>query len=65
MKSRVEVYSSNIFGLGTRRRRVVSFTHRPLYLREKSSRYRLDRRLDVPQSRFGGCREEKDLLPMP
>jgi hypothetical protein len=39
-----------ILDLGTRRRRVVSFTLRPLYPRENSPQYPLDRRLGVPQS---------------
>jgi hypothetical protein len=40
---------------------MVSFTPLPLYLRGKSSRYSIDRRLDGPQSRSGRCGEEKNL----
>jgi len=49
-----------ILDLGTRRRRVASFTIRPLYPQGKGSRYQLDRRLDGPQSRSGHGGEEKD-----
>jgi hypothetical protein len=40
---------------------VVSFTLRPLYLREKDSRYPLDRRLGEPQNRSERHEEEKNL----
>jgi hypothetical protein len=56
-------YSSNILDLGTRWRRVVSFTPRPLYPRGKSRQYLLDRRLGGSQSRSGRCGEEKNLAP--
>jgi hypothetical protein len=54
-------YSSNFLDLGTRWRRVVSFTPLPLYPRGKRLRYPLDRRLGRPQSRSGRCGEEKKL----
>jgi hypothetical protein len=38
-------YISNILNLGTSRRCVVSLTPRPIYLRIKSPRHPLDRRL--------------------
>jgi hypothetical protein len=41
---------------------VVSFTHRPLYHRGKSSRCSLDRRLGGPQNRCGRGGEEKKFL---
>jgi hypothetical protein len=44
---------------------VVRFTPRPLYLREKSSQYPLDRRLGGPQSRSGRRVKEKNSLPYP
>jgi hypothetical protein len=49
--------------LGTSWRWVVNFTPRPLYPREKSPRYPLDRRLGGPQSRSGRPGEEKILGP--
>jgi hypothetical protein len=51
-------YRSTILDLGTRWRWVVRFTTRPLYSREKSLSYPLDRRLSGPQSRSAGCGEE-------
>jgi hypothetical protein len=54
-------YSSSFLDLGTRWRRVVSFTPLPLYPRKKSPRYPLDRRLGGLQSRSGRCGEEKNL----
>jgi len=51
--------ASHIFKLGIRWRWVVSFTHRPLFRREKSLRFPLDRRLDGPQSWSGWGDEEK------
>jgi hypothetical protein len=36
----------------------------PFYLRGNSPRYPLDRRLGGPQSRFGRCGEEQNLLPL-
>jgi len=39
-----------ILNLDTRLRLVVNFTSRPIYLREKSSRYTLNRRLDGPRT---------------
>jgi hypothetical protein len=44
---------------------MVSFTTRPLYLQGKSPSYPLDRRLGVPQSRFGRGDEEKNSQPLP
>jgi hypothetical protein len=48
--------------LSTTYRWVASFTLRPLYPRENSSRYHLDRRLGGPQSRSGSGGEEKWLF---
>jgi hypothetical protein len=42
---------------------VVSFTPRPLHPPRKCSLYPSDRRLSGPQSRSGGCEEEKKLIP--
>jgi hypothetical protein len=51
---------------GSRWRWVVSFTPRPLYLRGKSPRYPLDRRLGGPQSRSGHSGDEENKsLPFP
>jgi hypothetical protein len=50
----------HILDLGTSRRRVVSFTPRPLYPQRKSPWYPLDRRLGGPQSRSGRGGEEKN-----
>jgi hypothetical protein len=49
-----------ILDLGTRRRWVVSFTPRPLYLPVKELLYPLDRRLGGLQSRSGRGGEEKN-----
>jgi hypothetical protein len=49
-----------ILVLGTRWRRVISFTPRTLYPQEKSLRYALDRRLGGPQNRSGRGGEEKN-----
>jgi hypothetical protein len=54
-----------ILGLGTRWRRVVSFTLRPLYPQRKSPRYPLGRRLGGSQSRSGRGGEEKNSQPPP
>jgi hypothetical protein len=54
-----------ILDLGSRWRRVVSFTPRPLYSQGKSPRYPLDRRLGGPQSRSGRGGEEKNSNPPP
>jgi hypothetical protein len=48
-----------ILNFSTRWRRVVSFTPRPLYLRGKSPRHPLGRRLGGPQSRSWRGGEEK------
>jgi hypothetical protein len=48
--------------LGTIWRWVVSFTPQPLYCREKSSRYPLDRRLDGPESLWTTWRTERSWL---
>jgi hypothetical protein len=53
-----------ILDLGTRWRRVVSFTPRPLYPQGKSHWYSLDRRLGEPQSRSWRGVEEKNLQPL-
>jgi len=47
--------------LGTRWRRMVSLTPRPLYLRGKNPWYPLNRRLGGPQSRSGRSDREKSL----
>jgi hypothetical protein len=57
-------YSSTILDLDTRRKWVVSFTHRPLYSRRKSPRYPLTRRLSGAQNRSGCCGENKNLDPV-
>jgi hypothetical protein len=54
-----------ILELGTRWRRVVSFTPRPLYAQGKSPRYPLMRRLGGPQSRYRTGGEEKNSHPLP
>jgi hypothetical protein len=54
-----------ILDLGTRWRRVVSFTTRPLYSLGKSPWYPLDRRLDGTQNRSGLGGEEKNSQPSP
>jgi hypothetical protein len=54
-----------ILDFGTRWRRVVSFTPRPLYTQGKSSWYPLDRRLGGHQSRFGGGGEENNPQHLP
>jgi hypothetical protein len=51
------MYSSTILDAGIRWRWVVSYTARPLYLRGKTPRYALDRRLGAPQSWSGRCEE--------
>jgi hypothetical protein len=53
----------HFLNLGTSRRKVVSFTPRPLYPWGKSPRYPLDRRLGGLQSRSGRCGEQKILDP--
>jgi hypothetical protein len=53
------------FDLGTRWRRVVNFTPRPLYPRERAPGTHLDRRLGGPQSRSGRGGEEKNSQPPP
>jgi hypothetical protein len=52
--------SSIILELGTRWRRVVNFTLQPLYNRQKSSQYLLDR-LGAVQNMSDRCGEEKIL----
>jgi len=54
-----------ILNLGTRWRRVVSFTPRTLYSQEKSPWYQLDRRPGEHQSRSGRGGEEKNSQPLP
>jgi hypothetical protein len=58
-------YSVIIVNLGTRWRRVVSFTLLPHCLWESSLRYPLYRRLGGPQSRSCRYRGETNLLPLP
>jgi hypothetical protein len=57
-------YSSTILDLGTRWRRVVSFTSRPLYPRGKRPQYPLDRKLVGPQSWSGCYGVKKSILPL-
>jgi hypothetical protein len=55
-------YSSTFLDLGTRWRRVISFTHLPLpHPPPERALYPLERRLGWPQSRSGRCGEEKNL----
>jgi hypothetical protein len=54
-----------ILDLGTRWRRVVSFTSQPLYPQGKSPWYPLVRRLGGPQNRFGHGGGEKNSHPPP
>jgi hypothetical protein len=54
-----------ILDFDNRRRRVVSFTRRPLYTQGKSPWYPLDRKLGGPQSRSGRGGEEKNSQPLP
>jgi hypothetical protein len=56
-------YRSAILDLGSRWRRVVTFTPLPFYPQGKSPWYPLDGRLGGPQSRSGRCGEEKNLSP--
>jgi hypothetical protein len=49
--------------LGTRWKRVFSFTPRPLYFQGKSPRYPLNRRLGGIQSRSGRPEGDKNILP--
>jgi hypothetical protein len=49
-----------ILNFGTRWKWVVSFTHRPLYSRDKNPPYPWDRRLGEPQRRFGPGGNEKN-----
>jgi hypothetical protein len=58
-----EFRDPHFLDLGTSRRWVISFTLRPLYPREKSPPYPLDRRLGGPHSRSGRRGEEKILDP--
>jgi hypothetical protein len=58
-------YSFTILDLGTRCRRVVSFTPRPLFPRAKSPQYHLDRVLGGPQSRSGRRGIDTNILPLP
>jgi hypothetical protein len=53
-----------IIDLGTRWRRVVSFTPRPLYPQGKSPWYPLDRRMGGSQSRSGRGGEETGSQPL-
>jgi hypothetical protein len=54
-----------VLDLGTRFRRVVSFTPRPIYPQGKSPWYPLERRLHGSQSRYGRGGEEKNSHPLP
>jgi hypothetical protein len=56
-------YSFAILKLGTRWRRVFSFTPRPLYPWGKIPRYPLDMRLGGPQGQSGYYREEEISCP--
>jgi hypothetical protein len=54
-----------ILHIGTRWRREVTFTPRPLYTQGKSPWYPLDRRLGGPHSRSRRDGEEKNSQPLP
>jgi hypothetical protein len=54
-----EVIAPRILNLGTRSKRVVRFTPRPLYHRIKSTRHQLDKRRGGPQSPSGHGDEQK------
>jgi hypothetical protein len=56
----VEVQIHSFLDFGTRWRRVVSFTHRPLYPQGKRPCYPLDRRLGGPHGRSERGGEEKN-----
>jgi hypothetical protein len=56
-------YSSTILHLGTRRRWVVSFTPRPLYVLGHRPWFTFDRRLGEPHSRSEHYGEEVNLNP--
>jgi hypothetical protein len=58
-------YSSAIFNLDVRWRRMVSFTLWLLYSKGSSTQYPLHRRLDGPQSWSGPFGMEKNLLLLP
>jgi hypothetical protein len=60
----VEVYFHSFFDLGTRWRRVVRFTPRPLYPQGKTPWYPVDKRLGGPQIRSGRGGEEKNSQPV-
>jgi hypothetical protein len=51
------------FDLGTRWRRVVRFTPRPLYARGRWALYSLDRRLSGSQSRSGRYGVDENISP--
>jgi hypothetical protein len=55
----------HILNLGTRRRLMVSFTHRPPYSQRKIPRYPPNKRLGGPQNKSGRGGEEKDSKPLP
>jgi hypothetical protein len=57
--------ATRILDLGTRWRRVVSFTPQPLYHQGKNPWYPLDMGLGGPQSRSGRCDEEKNSQSLP
>jgi hypothetical protein len=52
-----------ILELGTKWKRVVSFTPRPIYPQGKGPWFPLDRRLGGPQSRSGRGGEDKNSSP--
>jgi hypothetical protein len=54
-----EGIASHVHNLGTRWRRVVNFTHQPLYPQRKSPQYPMDRRQGGPQSQSGHGGEDK------
>jgi hypothetical protein len=56
-------YSSTIFDLRNIWRSVVSFTYRPLYPRDKSSLYPLERKLGELQNQSRHCGEDKISCP--
>jgi hypothetical protein len=54
---------SRILDFGTRWRRVISFTPRPLYTQRKSPWYPLDRRLGGKEIKFTNCSISCDFVP--
>jgi hypothetical protein len=58
-------YNFATLDLSTEWKRVVNLTFRPVYLRRKSARYHLDRRLGEPHNLSGHCEEKRTILLVP